>query len=214
MAAVATDELIIGRSWDATPAKPIRRRGCGSIPFPCVPGDTAAMQIVLIGYRGSGKTSVGQRLAGRLGLAFVDADEELIRRAGRSIRDLFEQSGEAVFRDLESGVLADLLARPDTVISLGGGVILREANRRRLVESGAKRVYLHADAETLHWRIHADPGTAANRPALTPLGGGVDEIRTLLAAREPLYREVATHELDVSGLNVDEVVEQLMVALK
>ncbi|MDB5326016.1 MAG: aroK [Phycisphaerales bacterium] len=167
------------------------------------------MGIVLIGYRGSGKTSVGRLLADRRGAAFVDADVVLVARAGRSIREIFEQSGEAAFREMESEVLQDLLDRPGEVISLGGGVILREANRKRLIESGLPRVYLRAGAQTLHDRIHADPATAANRPALTHLGGGVEEIRTLLAAREPLYREVATHELDVTGLSVDEVVSRL-----
>ena len=167
------------------------------------------MGMVLIGYRGSGKTSVGRQLAERRGAAFVDADVELVARAGRSIREIFEQSGESAFRDMESEVLQDLLGRAGTIVSLGGGVILREANRKRLIESGLARVYLRADAQTLHDRIHADPATAANRPALTHLGGGVEEIRTLLAAREPLYREVATHELDVTGRSVDEVVNEL-----
>ena len=171
------------------------------------------MGIALIGYRGSGKTSVGRRLAERRGFAFVDADAELVRRAGRSIRDIFEQQGEGAFRDLESAVLDDVLKLPAAILSLGGGVILREANRKRLIESGLARVYLRADAQTLHDRIHADPATAANRPALTHLGGGVEEIQTLLAAREPLYREVATHELDVTGLTVDEVVRRLDVMI-
>jgi shikimate kinase len=167
------------------------------------------MNVALIGYRGSGKTSVGRRLAERQGIPFVDADEELVRRAGRSIKTIFETSGEAAFRDLESKVLQDLLARREVVLSLGGGVILREANRERLIDSPFARVYLHASPAVLHGRIHADPNTAANRPALTHLGGGIEEIATLLAAREPLYREVATAELDVSALNVDEVVTQI-----
>jgi shikimate kinase len=173
------------------------------------------VRIVLIGYRGSGKTSVGRRLAARLALAFVDADEELVRRAERSIREIFEQSGEAAFRDLESVVLVDLLNRPDTVISLGGGVVLRPTNRDALLASDAHRIYLRCDAETLHARIHSDPATAANRPALTHLGGGIEEVRTLLARREPLYRAAATYELDVTSLCVDEVVtrlEQLVLA--
>lgn len=176
------------------------------------------MNVALIGYRGSGKTSVGRQLAGRRGTAFVDADEMLVARAGQSIRAIFEQHGEAAFREMESDVLADLVGRAaagqaDAIISLGGGVILREANRRRLIESPFARVYLRADARTLHARIQADPATAANRPALTPLGGGVEETRTLLAAREPLYREVATHELEVTGLTVDEVVRRLDVMI-
>ena len=156
------------------------------------------MRVALIGYRGSGKTSVGRLLATRLGLSFVDADEELVRRAGRSIKTIFETDGEAMFRDLESAVLVDLLARDDGVLALGGGVILREANRAALTASGGQRVYLRADAETLYRRIHADPATADNRPALTHLGGDAREITSLLDAREPLYRAVMTMEVDAS----------------
>ena len=163
------------------------------------------MRVVLIGYRGSGKTTVGRHLAGRLGLPFVDADEELVRDAGRSIKDIFASDGEAAFRDAEAAVLVALLAGPAAVLSLGGGVVLREANRAALRSAGGTRVYLYADVDTLHARIHADPLTAANRPALTHLGGGVEEIRSLLAARDPLYRAVATHVLDVAGVPVDEV---------
>ncbi|MGC4030709.1 MAG: shikimate kinase [Tepidisphaeraceae bacterium] len=75
------------------------------------------------------------------------------------------------------------------------------------------KIYLHADAQTLHDRIHADPNTVASRPALTHLGGGVEEIAGLLEKRLPLYREVATVELDVSRLSVDEVVEELAASL-
>lgn len=167
------------------------------------------MHVALVGYRGSGKTSVGRKLAERLGLSFVDADEQLVRRAGKTIKEIFETDGEAAFRDLEAAVLNDLLAGPAAVLSLGGGVVLRETNRAALKRHDGPTVYLHADAETLHARIHADPNTAANRPALTHLGGGVDEIARLLEQRLPLYREVATVELDVSRLSVDEVVEQL-----
>jgi shikimate kinase len=168
------------------------------------------MNVVLLGYRGSGKTSAGRVLAERTGRAFVDADVELVRRAGRSIREIFFTDGEPDFRDLESAVLLDLLTMTNTVIALGGGVIVRETNRDKLLAADAARIYLRADAATLYRRIGADPATADNRPALTALGGSVREIETLLAAREPLYRSVATHELDVSGLCVDEVAAGLV----
>ena len=167
------------------------------------------MNVVLLGYRGSGKTSAGRVLADRTGRTFVDADVELVRTVGRSIKDIFETDGEAVFRDFESVVLLNLLKLDNAVLALGGGVILRPANRDALLAADAVRVYLRADAATLHARIHADPATAANRPALTPLGGDVREIESLLATREPLYRDVATHTLDVSGLCVDDVAEQI-----
>ncbi len=167
------------------------------------------MGVVLLGYRGSGKTTVGRKLADRLWCEFVDTDEEVVRRAKKSIKDIFAQDGEAAFRDLESAVLADVLKRGSDVISCGGGIVLREANRAAMLASSHSRVYLRCEPEALHQRIHADPATAQSRPALTALGGGIDEIRSLLEQREPLYREVMTAELEVTNLDVDEVVVRI-----
>lgn len=164
------------------------------------------MGIVLLGYRGSGKTTVGRKLADKLWCDFVDADEEIVRKAGKSIKEIFATDGEAAFRDLESEVLADLLNRDNAVISCGGGIILRETNRQALIASTHARVYLRCEPETLLNRIEADPATAESRPALTNLGGSLDEVRTLLAAREPLYRQAMTAELEVTNLTADEAV--------
>ena len=164
------------------------------------------MGVVLLGYRGSGKTTVGRKLADRLWCEFVDTDEEIVKRTRKSIKEIFEQDGEAAFRDLESSVLVDVLKRESDVISCGGGIVLREANRVALKNSPHSRVYLRCEPDVLHQRIHSDPATAQNRPALTQLGGGIEEIRALLEAREPLYREVMTTELEVTNLDIDEVV--------
>ena len=168
------------------------------------------MGLVLLGYRGCGKTSVGRLLAERLGRPFVDTDQELVCRAGITIREIFETEGESAFRDRETAVLIDLLRESGNILALGGGAVLRPQNREALLSSGHDRVYLRCDADTLHARIHADPATAHTRPALTHLGGSVDEVRHLLAMREPLYRAVMTNELDVSRLTVEQVVEQLL----
>src|SRR4051812_7957744 len=114
------------------------------------------MSIVLIGYRGSGKTSVGQKLADRLWQELVDTDALIVARAGRSIREIFELRGEAGFRDLEAEIVREALLLQDVVISLGGGAVLREANRAAIAASGHKVIYLKCDAEELHKRIHAD----------------------------------------------------------
>jgi len=168
------------------------------------------MSIVLIGYRGSGKTSVGRRVAERLGWTFVDADERIVQRAGKTIKAIFAEDGEPAFRDLEASVVEALLPNDRHVISLGGGAVMRETTRQRLRSSGRRVVYLRADAQTLHDRIHADTGTAANRPALTHLGGGIEEIRQLLEMREPGYQSVMTHELDVSKLTIDQAADQIL----
>jgi shikimate kinase len=167
------------------------------------------MAVVLLGYRGSGKTTVGRKLADQLWGKFVDTDELVTEAAGKTIKQIFDDGGEPAFRELESAALRQALVGGFDVIALGGGAVLRDENRTALVASGHKRVYLRADAETLHRRIDADPSTAASRPALTALGGSVDEVRTLLAAREPLYREVATAELDVTNLSPDECVSRI-----
>ncbi len=165
------------------------------------------MSVVLIGYRASGKTTVGKLLADRLGLGFVDTDDRITAAAGKSIKEIFAQHGEEHFRELESAVVAQIGALQNHVISLGGGAILRPANRQAIV--GQTIVYLRADPVELHRRIRGDPATAATRPNLTPLAGGVEEIRSVLAGREPIYRQVMTAELDVTDLSPPQVAEAI-----
>jgi shikimate kinase len=164
------------------------------------------MSIVLIGYRGSGKTTIGQKLADRLWQKLVDTDKLVVERAGKNIREIFEQDGEERFRELEAEAVEEVLARKEVVISLGGGAVLREENRAAIKASGHKVVYLRCEAEVLHQRIQADTATAAMRPNLTHLGGGVEEIEKVLAEREPIYRSLMTAELDVTNLSVADAV--------
>src|SRR5690349_2529590 len=133
------------------------------------------MAIVLVGYRGSGKTTVGRRLADRMWLKFADSDEEIVKRAGKSIKEIFEQDGETKFRELEASVVAELCGRTDDVVSLGGGAVLREENRKAIRGAGNKVVYLRCEPEVLYQRITGDAATAANRPNLTA-AGGLDEV--------------------------------------
>jgi shikimate kinase len=146
------------------------------------------------------------RLADRLWCEFFDTDEMVVAAAGKSIAAIFAEGGEAAFRDAEADAVARALAHSADVVSLGGGAVLRETNQKLIAASGFSRVYLRCDPDELHRRIHADPATAAARPALTKLGGGIDEIQALLEAREPVYRRLATAELDVTNLSVDEAV--------
>jgi shikimate kinase len=155
------------------------------------------MNLLLIGYRGTGKSTVARLVAERLGWQWRDADEEVERRAGKSIAAIFEQDGEVVFRDLESGVLADLVQHDQQVLALGGGVILRPENRSLIKKTG-KVIWLTADAETILARIRGDVLTAERRPKLTARGG-MDEVRELLTAREPFYRECADLVIDTSA---------------
>jgi shikimate kinase len=164
------------------------------------------MSIFLIGYRGCGKSTIGRRLADRLWQTFVDTDELIVRRAGKSIKEIFEQSGEAAFRELESEIVREVAALEDHVIALGGGAVLRDENRAAIQQPHHKIIYLKCDPEILHARICADANTASMRPNLTNLGGGIEEIRALLAEREPIYRQTMTAELDVSHLKPEDAV--------
>jgi shikimate kinase len=172
------------------------------------------MSIVLIGYRGSGKTTVGRLLAERLGWPFVDCDERITATAGKTIREIFEAGGEERFRELECQAVAEISQLGNHVLSLGGGAILRSENRDVIARGRHKVVYLRATPEELHRRIHADTATAVNRPALTKLGGGIEEIRSVLAAREPIYRQVMTAEVDVTQRTPEEVVTAIVELLK
>ncbi len=153
------------------------------------------MVITLIGYRGSGKSTLAAPLAERLGWDWIDADVEIERRAGKTIREIFKDSGEPAFRQWERDVLADLLSRSNLVVAAGGGAILDPATRESMRSAGLV-VWLKASLETLAARIESDPTTAARRPNLTA-AGGLGEIEKLLARREPLYRQCAHRILEV-----------------
>ncbi len=172
------------------------------------------MSIVLIGYRGSGKTTVGRAVAVRLGWPFVDADAVVVDRAGMTIRELFDHHGEPHFRRLESAVVAELAGRRDHVIALGGGAVLAAATRAALAAAGHPVVYLRGTPDELHRRIAADPATADARPSLTALGGGLDEVKSLLAARDAVYRSAMTHAVDVVGRTVDELAAELAAIVR
>jgi shikimate kinase len=154
------------------------------------------MNIFLVGYRGSGKTTVAAVVAERMGWEWVDADAELERKHAKSIKQIFAEGGEAAFRDYEAEILRQIAAGDCQVVALGGGVVLREGNRKLLNERG-NVVWLKAPVEVLCDRIAADLTTARRRPNLTAQGG-IEEIRTLLAQREPLYAGVADIEVDAN----------------
>ena len=145
--------------------------------------------LILIGYRGTGKTTVGRLLATQLGWNFADADDLIETTAGRSIADIFATEGEAGFRDREAAAIRELCKRQRLVLATGGGVVLRPANRD-LLRSAGFVVWLTASPETCWSRLQSDPTTSIRRPNLTATGG-LEEIRGLLAFREPLYRELA-----------------------
>ncbi len=157
---------------------------------------------------GSGKTSVGRMVARRLGRAFLDSDEQVEERTGRTVREIFETDGEAAFRRLEADVLAEALARPDpAVVAAAGGVVLDAGNRRRLKDQ-ATVVWLRAEPAVLVTRVRSGD----HRPLLAadPLA----VLEGMKAAREPLYREVVDHIVDVGHTPVTQVVESVLEVVR
>jgi shikimate kinase len=169
------------------------------------------MILTLIGPRGTGKSTVAPQLAARLGWDWVDADAELERQAGRTIRQIFETDGEPAFRQLERRVLIDLLERDRLVLAAGGGAILNADTRRDLPAAGPV-VWLQARPETTAWRLAGDPVTAAQRPKLTA-AGGIEEIREILRQREPFYLEAANIAVATDDRSVDDIAEEILQRL-
>lgn len=139
--------------------------------------------IVLVGLMGAGKSSIGRRLAQRLGLPFIDADKEIEAAAGCTIEEIFTRLGEAAFRDGERRVILRLLERPPHVLATGGGAFIDQQIRARIKET-AVSVWLHADLELLVRRV----SRRSNRPLLKQ-GQPRDVLAALIAKRYPVYAE-------------------------
>jgi shikimate kinase len=167
-----------------------------------------AMNLVLIGSRGTGKTTVARLLAERLGWPSFDADVEIESRAGKSIAQIFADEGEGAFRDWETRVVADLAARERCVLALGGGAVVRPENRQAIARQG-RVVWLQASPETVWERIQGDHASVPRRPNLTPQGG-ITEIIATLDARKAIYRQCAHLEVDTEGRMPQEVAEAIL----
>ena len=157
------------------------------------------MAKVLLGFMGSGKTTIARKLDSD----FVDMDALLEDRMGMPIARFFEEKGEAAFRQLEEEVLADLL-KTDKVISTGGGIVISPRNRA-LLKQNPDNIYLKADFETLYQRISADEDN--QRPLF--LKNSKEDLAVIFKERQAWYEEVASQIVDVSSLNPDEIIEEL-----
>ena len=167
------------------------------------PGRTVA----LVGLMGAGKTSIGKRLAQRLGLPFVDADAEIEAAAGCTIEEIFERHGESGFRDGERRVIARLLSEPPHVLATGGGAFMDPATRALLRER-AVTVWLRADLELMLARV----ARRNNRPLLKA-GEPRAVLERLIAARYPVYAE-ADITVDSDDSPPEAMVERVMAALR
>jgi shikimate kinase len=167
--------------------------------------------LYLTGYRGSGKTSVGKWLEGKLLRPVVDLDDRIEHAAGMSIREIFELEGEAGFRNRESAALLAVSQEKPSIVSLGGGAILREENRQIIASSGFC-VWLKVHADTVLSRLAQDSTTAERRPSLTSLPAR-EEVLTVLTAREPIYASVANGQIDATNKSIPATGEELLMLL-
>jgi shikimate kinase len=167
------------------------------------------MNIVLIGYRGTGKSTVGRILAAKLRRDLVSTDQEIARRTGRTIPEIVAHHGWEYFRDLESDVCKELAGRDNLVIDTGGGAILRQQNVAMLKQNGVC-FWLMASVKTITHRISGD----TQRPSLTGTKSFVDEIQDVLAARMPSYEAAADHKLVTDDRSVSELVEDIVQLLQ
>jgi shikimate kinase len=148
------------------------------------------MIVYLVGMPGSGKSTIGPELAGRLGVPFVELDAEIERAAGTSVREIFAAQGESRFRELEAAALTEAAAHDPSVVSCGGGVVLEPANRVTLRATGDV-VFLSVPLEVLKERV----SPSADRPLIHSEA----DLERLFRDREPLYREFAAHVVEASG---------------
>jgi len=163
------------------------------------------MNIVLIGYRGTGKSTVGRLLAARLGRELVSTDAEIVKRARRTIPEIVAQQGWDYFRDLESDICRELASRDQLVIDTGGGAILRAQNVEALKKDGTL-FWLTASVETIAKRIGGDN----QRPSLTGTKSFVDEIQDVLRERTPKYHAAADHSIATDDRSINQLVEMLL----
>ncbi|MFP6737928.1 MAG: shikimate kinase [Planctomycetota bacterium] len=178
--------------------------------------DQHSSTVYLIGYRASGKTTVGRALAATLCRDFVDTDHLVEAEAGREIAAIFEQSGEETFRHLESEILRRVCERSargeELVVATGGGAVLLAGNVRLMRGSG-KVVWLRAPAAVLEERIGADPSTGRSRPPLAGVSAA-SEVEEVLSRRHPLYEAAAECIVDTGDLDQEEVCRAIVAALR
>ncbi len=169
------------------------------------------MNIFLIGYRCTGKTTIAKMLAERTGKAFVDADVMLVENAGMTVAEIVEKSGWDDFRDRESAVLEELCKVDNHVIATGGGVIIREENVEMMKKAGTV-VWLTASVETIANRMAADYSTGDQRPGLTDKGI-FDEIEETLDFRTPLYKNAMTFSVGTDEISIDGICDSILKTL-
>jgi shikimate kinase len=159
--------------------------------------------VILTGFMGAGKSTTGRALARLLGWDFVDLDEEVEGAEGKAIPRIFAEEGEDRFREAEAQALSRLLSRSEVIVATGGGVLLREENRKRL----AGRLVVNLDV-SLEECLHRLRESGAERPLLAK--GNVEEVRSLYERRRPLY-EAIERRIQTQGRSPEEVAREIAV---
>lgn len=165
--------------------------------------------IILIGFMGCGKTSIGSKLSFRLHRNFIDTDKQIEKKHGKVISDIFREEGEAFFRQLETECLKELLGQKDNcIIAVGGGLPLQKENRELLRQLGYL-IYLQVTPDTIYKRLRSD----TTRPLLqgdNPRG----RIEELLNQRSSVYAETADMIMDTDGKELEQIMDEIQEALK
>ena len=170
------------------------------------------MNIFLIGYRCTGKTTVGRSLAKRLERLFFDTDLELVKEQGINISDIVSKRGWAAFREIEKRVIQCACERDNQVVATGGGAVLDEDNVKRMKDSGVI-VWLKADISTIEKRIIEDNTTRDFRPSLTSKGS-VEEVRETLLTRNPFYERAMDFFVDTEFMDIEAVCDTIIQKIK
>ena len=164
---------------------------------------------ILIGYMGCGKSTIGKKMSEILNIKLVDTDAWIEERQGMTVSEIFATKGELFFRDLETGALQELLEEKETmVISVGGGLPLREENRRLLQQLG-QVIYLKAEPETIYNRVKGD----TTRPLLQTENPR-EKIREMLGQREEKYQVAADKIVTVDDKDLSEILDEILEAVK
>lgn len=165
--------------------------------------------IALIGFMGTGKTSVAKVLARRLGKAYFELDDIIVKKAGKSISEIFRREGEARFRELEIEAATEVAAQKNAVIACGGGIVINKINVDHLAQENVI-ICLTASPAEIYERTSREQGV---RPLLN-VADRLKQIKTMLKTRRPLYRRAADILIDTTGLTVESVADKIIGALK
>lgn len=169
------------------------------------------MNIFLIGYRCTGKTSVGKYLSKRLGWSFFDTDVELVREQSTRISEIVRKQGWGAFREMETDIIKKVCSLDDHVVATGGGVVLNNENVRNMKASGVM-VWLKATAETIRERMVEDENTRSFRPSLTSRGS-VEEIQEMLLVRNPYYKDAMDFFVDTDFITIKAICDLIIKKL-